>query len=60
MGIFVAHCFFCILICLDFGVWETLGAGGRIGGVILVLRIFPELVGRPFQNLAEIGLAVHM
>jgi len=33
-------------------------SGGWVGGVILVLRIFPELLGRPVQNLVEIGLVV--
>jgi len=33
---------------------------GRVGGVIVVLRTFPELVGRSLQNLVEIGLAVRL
>jgi len=28
-----------------FGVWGTLGSRGWVGGVMLVLRTFPELVG---------------
>jgi len=43
---------------LDFGVWGTLGSRGWVGGVMLVLRTFPELVGRSVQNLVEIGPAV--
>jgi len=43
------------MICFGFGVWGTLGSRGRVG----VLRPFSELVGRPVQNLVEIGLAVH-
>jgi len=43
---------------LDFGVWGTPGYRGQVGGVILVLRTFPELAGRSAQNLVEIGLAV--
>jgi len=35
---------------LGFGVW--------VGGIMLVLRTFPELVGRSVQNLVEIGPAV--
>jgi len=42
----------------SFGVWGTLGSGGRVGGVMLVLRTIPGLVGRSVQNLVEIGLAV--
>jgi len=45
--------------CLDFEDWDTLGLGGKVGGVILVLRNFLELVWRSEQNLVEIGLAVH-
>jgi len=43
---------------LGFGVWGTLGSSGQVGGVILVLRTFPELVVRSVQNLVEIGSAV--
>jgi len=43
---------------LGFEVWGTPGSGGWVGGVMLVLRTFPELVGRFVQNLVEIGLAV--
>jgi len=40
---------------LGFRVWGTLGSRGRVGGVMLVLRTFPELVVRPVQNLVKIG-----
>jgi len=30
---------------LDFGVWGTPGFRGQVGGVMLVLRTFPELAG---------------
>jgi len=43
---------------LDFEVWGTPGSRGQVGRVMLVLRTFPELVGRSVQNLVEIGLAV--
>jgi len=43
---------------LGFGVWGTPGSRGSVGGVMLVLRTFPELVGRSVQNLVEIGPAV--
>jgi len=43
---------------LGFEVWGTQGAMGQVGGIILVLRTFPELVGRSVQNLVEIGLVV--
>jgi len=43
---------------LDFRVWGTPASRGGVGRVILVLRTFPELVGRSVQNLVEIGLAV--
>jgi len=43
---------------LCFGVWDTPGSGGQVGGVMLVFRTFPELVGRSVQNLVEIGQAV--
>jgi len=46
------------VICLDFGARGTPGSGGWIGGVILVLRTFPELVWKSVQNLVEIGTAV--
>jgi len=39
-------------------VCSTSGSGDQVGRVILVLRTFPELVGRAVQNLVEIGLAV--
>jgi len=41
-----------------FRVCGTPGSRGRAGGVMLVLRTFPELVGRSVQNLVEIGPAV--
>jgi len=41
-----------------FRVWGTPGSRGQVGGVILVLRTFPELVGRSVHNLVEIGVAV--
>jgi len=43
---------------LGFRVWGIPGSGGQVGGVMLVLRTFPELVGRSVQNLVEIGPAV--
>jgi len=43
---------------LGFGVWGTPGSWDWVGGVMLVLRTFPELVGRSVQNLVEIGPAV--
>jgi len=43
---------------MGFGVWGTPGSRGRVCGVMLVLRTFPELVGRSVQNLVEIGPAV--
>jgi len=52
------HKVFTPLTCLGFGVWGTLGSRGRVGGVMLVLRTFPELLGRSMQNLVEIGPAV--
>jgi len=42
----------------SFGVWGTLWSGGRVGGVMLVLRTIPGLVGRSVQNVVEIGRAV--
>jgi len=45
---------------LGFGVWGTRESKGWVGGVMLVLRTFPELVGRSVQNLVEIGLAVRV
>jgi len=41
-----------------FRVWGTLGSKSRVCRVMLVLRTFPELVGRSVQNLVEIGAAV--
>jgi len=35
---------------LDFGVWGIPGSRGWVGRVMLVLRTFPELVGRSVQN----------
>jgi len=49
--------FFSCHICLRVGVWGTPGSGGWIGGVLLVLGTFLELVWRSVQNLGEIGLA---
>jgi len=48
------------LSCDPFGFWSLgyPGSRGWIGGVMLVLRTFPELAGRSVQNLVEIGLAV--
>jgi len=40
---------------LGFGVWGTPGSKGQVGGVMPVLRTFPE---RSVQNLVEIGQAV--
>jgi len=40
-----------------FRAWGTPGSRGRVGGVMLVLRTFPELE-RSAQNLVEIGPAV--
>jgi len=43
----------------DFSPMTHLGyPEGRVGGVMLVLRTLPEMVGRSVQNLVEIGLAV--
>jgi len=39
---------------LGFGVWGTQGSRGWVGGVMLELRTFPELVGRSVLNLVEI------
>jgi len=47
------HKVFSPVICIGFGVWGTLGSGGLVGRVILVLRTFPELVCRSEQNLVE-------
>jgi len=46
------------LFCDPFGVWSTPGSMGWVGGVMLVLRTFPELAGRSVQYLVEIGPAV--
>jgi len=43
---------------LGFEVWGTPESGARVGGIIIVLRTFPELVGRFVQNLVEVGPAV--
>jgi len=45
-GHFTLHKVFSPVTHLDFGVWGTLKSRGRVGGVMLVLRTFPELVGR--------------
>jgi len=57
-GHFTLHKVFSLMTRLGFEVWGTPGSGGWVGGVMLVLRTFPELVGRFVQNLVEIGLAV--
>jgi len=46
--------------CLPWPIWvlEFGVPWGQVGEVMLVLRTFPELVGRSVQNLLEIGLAV--
>jgi len=41
-----------------FGFWSLGYPGGRVGGIMLVLRTFPELVGMSVQNWVEIGSAV--
>jgi len=57
-GHFTLHKVFSPVIRLGFGVWGTLGSRVRVGGIMLLLRTFPELVGRSVQNLVDIGLAV--
>jgi len=57
-GHFMLHKVFSPVTHLGFRVWGTLGSTGWVGVVMLVLRTFPELVGRSVQNLVEIGLAV--
>jgi len=37
------------MIFMGFGVWVTPRARGLVGGVIVVLRIFPELVKRSVE-----------
>jgi len=49
-GHFTLHKVFSPVTHLGFGVW--------VGEIMLVLRTFPELVGRSVQNLVEIGPAV--
>jgi len=44
--IFLCKAKFSPVICILFGVWGTLRSGGRVSGVIIVLRSFPELVWR--------------
>jgi len=39
---------------LGFGVWGTPLSWGQVGGVMLVLRSFPQLAGRSVENLVEI------
>jgi len=39
---------------MGFGVWGAPGSRSQVGGVMLVLRTFPELVGSSAQNLVEI------
>jgi len=43
-GHFLYSKIFSPVICVGFGVWGTLGSGGQVGGVKVVLRAFPELV----------------
>jgi len=50
-GHFTFHKVFSLVTHLGSGVWGTLGSRGWVGGVMLVLRTFPELVGRSVQNL---------
>jgi len=57
-GYFTLHKVFSPMTRFGFGVWGTPGSRGGVGGVMLVLRTFPELAGRSVQNLVEIGLAV--
>jgi len=57
-GHFMLHKVFSPVIRLGFRVLGTLGSKGWVGRVMLVLRTFPELVGRSVQNLVEIGPAV--
>jgi len=57
-GHFTFHKVFSPVTHLGFGVWGTLGSRGRVCGVMLVLRTFPELGWRSVQNLVEIGPAV--
>jgi len=55
-GHFTLHKVFSPVTPLGFRVWGTPGSRGWVGGVMLVLRIFTELVWRSVQNLVEIGL----
>jgi len=55
---FTLHKVFSPVTHLGLGVWGNPGSRGRVWGVMLVLRTFPELVGRSVQNLVEIGPAV--
>jgi len=59
-GHFRLHKVFSPMTSLHFRVWGAQGFRGWVGGVMLVLGTFPELVGRSVQNLVEIGLAVRM
>jgi len=54
-GHFTLHKVFSPLAHLGFRVWGTQGSRGWVGRVMLVLRTFPELVGRSVQNLVKIG-----
>jgi len=54
----LTHKVFSPVTCLGFGLWDTPGSRGWVGGVMLVLRTLLELVGRSVQNLVGIGLAV--
>jgi len=57
-GHFTSHKVFSPVTHLGFGVLGPPGSRGMVGVVKLVLRNFPELVGRSVQNLVEIGPAV--
>jgi len=52
-GHFRLHKVFFPVTHLGFGVWGTPGSRGWIGGVMLVLRTFHELLGRSLLNLVE-------
>jgi len=56
-GHFTIHKVFSPMTHLDFE-FDTPESRGQVGGVMLVFRTFPELVGRTVQNLVEIGLVV--
>jgi len=54
-GHFMLHKVFSPVTHLGFRIW---GSGGQVGGLMLVLRTFSELVGSSVPNLVEIGPAV--